>query len=103
MAGEEQDDAPEIIAKPPSHPITTTLLGASCVATLVCIGFAWSELFGSYMPAQVEKGMDKHKSSLEAKAKVGTLDHYKEDYTPKGSYLWYEVGVDLGVEGKASE
>jgi len=106
MSEGEQDEAPEIIARPPSHPITTTLLGVSIAATIVCIGFSWAELFGCYMPTNVEKGMEKHKSSGqdgETKKRGGSpIDHYAEDY-PGKDVLWYQVGQDLKVSGGASE
>lgn len=95
---QEQEEAPEIIVKPPSHPVTTTLLGTACVGLLLCIIFAWSELFSSYMPSSVVKGMENHKSSVEAKRPMPPtgVDHYAEDYPGKDS-LWYEVGKDLKV------
>lgn len=88
-----EDEAPEIIAKPPSHPITTTLLGIGIVGLVLNISIAWVELFGVYMPAAVEKGMEKHKASDLAK-KPGIPDHYALDFPGKDN-LWYEVGKDL--------
>lgn len=93
---EEQDEAPEIIARPPSHPITSTLLGVAIVATILNISVSWSRLFGRYLVAKPEKGMDKH-NVQEVKTKSGPLDHYAEDYGKDAGTLWYQVGVDLKV------
>lgn len=89
-----EDEAPEIIAKPPSHPITTTLLAIGIVGCVLNISIAWVELFGTYMPAQAEKGMEKHRSVDLAKSKSGPIDHYAIDFPGKDS-LWYEVGKEL--------
>jgi hypothetical protein len=96
---DEQDEAPEIIARPPSHPITTTLLGVAIAATILNIGVSWSRLFSRYMPQKPEsKFMEKHVPSAEAKKTSGPIDHYAEDFGKgEGGTLWYQVGKDLGV------
>jgi hypothetical protein len=94
---DEADDTFEIVARPPSHPVTTTLLGVSTAGLLFLIGFTWAELFSDYMPAQVEKygDMAKHKSAAEA-GKPSPRDHYEEDYG-KSANVRYEVEKDLGL------
>ena len=55
----------EIIPKPPSHPITTSLLITGSVACIIAIGFIWNELFSCYLvgakaPAEYSAGMENH-------------------------------------------
>jgi len=81
-----ESDQPEIIPKPPSHPITTTLLFFSFVLTIVGIGFVWNELFGSYLipPKLNEAGMENHNWS-KLKDKQGSTDHYLLDFPTEGA------------------
>jgi hypothetical protein len=85
MASDEipENEQPEIIPKPPSHPITTSLLIASFFGTILCIGFVWAELFGSYMmgaKVQLEAGMEKHSWKEIKENREGTIDHYAQDF-----------------------
>jgi hypothetical protein len=88
MAGDDvpEGDQPEIIPKPPSHPITTTLIITACIAVTVTTGFAWAELFGDYMrgaKTPLEAGMDKH-GWKEIKEAQGPIDHYGQDFQDQG-------------------
>jgi hypothetical protein len=80
---DEVPDQPEIIPKPPSHPITSTLLIVSFVITIVGIGFVWADLFGVYLisPKINEPGMEKHNFKTEVQAaQNGPIDHYSQDF-----------------------
>jgi len=85
MASDEipENEQPEIIPKPPSHPITTALLISSFFGTILCIGFVWAELFGSYLLGAknpVEAGMDKHTYKEHKENREGSIDHYLQDF-----------------------
>lgn len=70
------DDEQEIISRPPSHPIATTLLLASIAGTIVSTAFVWAELFGEYLPTP---GPGKPNASLKI-AERHEHDHYRVDY-----------------------
>ena len=99
-----ESEQPEIIPKPPSHPITTSLLIVASIATIIAIGFVWSELFGNYLigdKGPQEVGMDKHKwSSL--KTRQGAIDHYDIDFPNEKNQLNLEFNVkqDLHIGSK---
>jgi len=85
MASDDVPDneQPEIIPKPPSHPITTALLVVNFFGIILCIGFAWAELFGCYMfgaKVRPELGMEKHTFDEIKNNRTGMLDHYGEDF-----------------------
>ncbi len=83
MPSDDVPDQPEIIPKPPSHPITTTLLIVSFVITCVGIGFVWADLFGVYLisPKIKEAGMEAHDFNKEKNAAAnGAIDHYSQDF-----------------------
>jgi len=89
MASDEipENEQPEIIPKPPSHPITTALLITSFCATILCIGFVWNELFGSYIfgaKIKPEPGMDKHDWNEIKNNREGMMDHYGQDFQLDG-------------------
>lgn len=88
------DEAPEIIARPPSHPVTTALIMIGCVGLVLNIAFAWTELFGVFMPIGTEKGMEKHKAVDLAKKVTGPIDHYALDFPDKDP-LFFQVAKDL--------
>ncbi len=74
------DDQAEIISRPPSHPIATTLIIISMLATMLCIGLTWDELFSEYLPTPgpgVAK-IDKSHSSVKI-ASDGRKDHFGAD------------------------
>ena len=76
-----QNEQPEIIPKPPSHPITTALLVASFAGTILCIGFVWAELFGSYLlgaKTPAEPGMEQHTWKEHKENREGMIDHYSQ-------------------------
>jgi hypothetical protein len=102
-----ESEQPEIIPKPPSHPVTSSLLIASAVAILIAIGFVWSELFGNYLvsPKTVhEVGMEKHTPDAMKKSS-GPIDHYDLDYPGEKSLvnLEYSVKKDLHLTSNFEE
>lgn len=89
MASDEipDNEQPEIIPKPPSHPITTALLITSFFGTILCIGFVWAELFGSYLlgaKTPVEPGMENHTWKEHKENREGAIDHYGQDFKTDG-------------------
>ena len=101
----DESEQPEIIPKPPSHPITTSLLIVSAIATLIAIGFVWSELFGNYLLSSkgpvAEVGMDAHKWD-KLKTRSGPIDHYELDFPGEKNIqnLEYTVKTDLHIGSK---
>src|SRR5271170_225606 len=113
MASDEipENEQPEIIPKPPSHPITSALLVSSFFGIILCIGFSWAELFGSYLlgaKTPVEPGMEKH-DWKEIKNSQGPIDHYGQDYMvegkPEKDYrdMVYSVKLELKLTEKQQE
>jgi len=99
-----ESEQPEIIPKPPSHPITTSLLIASTIATIVAIGFVWNELFGNYLVTSKtvrEVGMENH-DWMKLKTKSGAIDHYELDFPGEKTQqlLEYNVKNDLHIGSK---
>lgn len=107
----------EIISRPPSHPLATSLLGASILGTIGAIAFVWLELFGEYMPSYPPgqapppvPGVDQNWYSTHDPVKVATQpnathDHYKLDF-PGGSGaadILGEVEKELGVGSKIGD
>lgn len=98
------DDQPEIIARPPSHPIATTLLIIAAIGTSLAIALVWAELFGEYMPTQ---GPETPQWKLKEHApkgyaeKGGPHDYYEKDYG-KGDIL-QGVETDLGVSSSIGD
>jgi len=89
MASDEipENEQPEIIPKPPSHPITSALLVTSFFGTILCIGFVWAELFGGYMfgaKIKPEPGMEKHGYDEIKNNREGMIDHYGQDFQLDG-------------------
>ncbi|MEZ6186400.1 MAG: hypothetical protein R3F62_15495 [Planctomycetota bacterium] len=79
--------ADEVLSRPPSHPIASTLLILSCVGTLGCIMFVWNELFTEYMPAKGTNGEieqilgSRHGAVTIANGrKEDDVDHYRIDF-----------------------
>ncbi len=114
MASDEipENEQPEIIPKPPSHPITTALLISSFAGTILCIGFVWAELFGSYLlgaKTPVEPGMENHTWKEHKENREGAIDHYGQDYKldgkPEKSYqdTVYTVKQDLHLLEKQQD
>ena len=94
MAGDDvpENEQPEIIPKPPSHPITTSLLITGTFACLIGIGFIWNELFSCYLvsdktaPADYKAGMENHTFAKEQALQkqmnpvIAPNDHYSHDF-----------------------
>lgn len=79
--------ADEVLSRPPSHPIASTLLILSCIGTIGCIAFVWAELFNEYMPAkgqnqEIEQilGQSHAAVAVANSRRDADIDHYKLDY-----------------------
>ncbi|RMG17414.1 MAG: hypothetical protein D6731_04200 [Planctomycetota bacterium] len=73
------DDGGAIIARPPSHPIATSLLICCVLGTLICIGIVWNELFTEYLPSP-GPGVKIDKShNSKSIAEKHRRDHYGAD------------------------
>ena len=87
------EDQAEIIARPPSHPIASTLIIVSVFATILAIGLTWDELFSEYLPAPTTAaGKDKSHNSLTI-ADKGIKDHYGQDKD-------FKVSIEEELGGK---
>ena len=89
------DDQAEIIARPPSHPVATTLIIVSMLATIFSIGLVWDELFSEYLPSpgpgqQVDIKHDSRKI-----AEKGIKDHYKVDFP--AADVMADIESELGI------
>lgn len=99
------DDVAEIIPRPPSSPIGTTLLIVSTLGMILAIAFVWMELFGEYLPAprpgqQPDPEMRNHVARTEAERH--NRDHYAEDF-PGSDDVLSAVERDLGVGPKVGD
>lgn len=92
------DDEQEIISRPPSHPIATTLLFASILGTIVAIAFIWNELFTEYLPVP---GPGKKNDSLQI-AEKHQHDHYRKDFG-NGEDLQAEIEKELGIASSVGD
>lgn len=88
MADEEQ----EIISRPPSHPIATTLIFVSIAGTIAAIAFVWAELFGEYLPTPAPG----QPNASKVVAERHIHDHYAEDFG-KSSDVTAEIEKELGI------
>jgi hypothetical protein len=99
------DETAEIIPRPPSSPIGSTLLIVCTLGLILAIGVVWSELFSEYLPGAPPPGvtlsaeMAKHVPLRDAENH--TRDHYKVDY-PDDDVL-ASVERDLGVGSKVGD
>lgn len=99
------DETAEIIPRPPSSPIASTMLIVSTIGLILAIAVVWSELFGEYLPGAPPPGvtpsaeMARHVPLKEAENH--TRDHYREDY-PDDDVL-ASVERDLGVGSKVGD
>jgi len=89
------DDLQEIISRPPSHPIATTLLVCSIAGTVLAIMFTWWELFGEYLPTPTP-GQQNDSRTI---AEEHLHDHYKKDYKGSENVL-ADVEKELGIGSK---
>ena len=110
-------DQAEIITRPPSHPLATSLLAASMLGTIGAIAIVWMELFGEYMPTYPQgqapppvPGLDQkwyqdHDPVTLAKKEQPTHDHYKIDWSdpPGPAEMLASVERDLGVGSKIGD
>ena len=102
------DDQAEIIARPPSHPIATTLIIVSMLATILSIGLVWNELFTEYLPSGKGRKIDKHHKSKTI-AEKHRKDHFgadkdfrvsiEEELGGKDRPLSSTIGSGDGVDG----
>lgn len=88
------DDLQEIISRPPSHPIATTLLVTSIFGTILAIFFVWQELFGEYLPTAAP-GQSNNSRTI---AEQHLHDHYGRDF--KGQNILADVEKELGINSK---
>jgi hypothetical protein len=92
-------DDQEIISRPPSHPIATTLLVVSMIATGLAIFIVWQELFVEYLPSQAP-GQAASDFPSRAIAENHYHDHYKRDKGLKHSgNLMADIEAELGIKG----
>jgi hypothetical protein len=99
------DEAAEIIPRPPSSPIGSTLLIVSTLGLILAIAVVWMELFGEYLPTlppgvQPDPEMAKHVARKDAENH--THDHYAVDY-PGETDVLAAVERDLGVGSKIGD
>ncbi len=94
MADEDQ----EIISRPPSHPIATTLIMVSIVGTIAAIAFVWVELFGEYLPTPPPG----QRNDSKVIAERHLHDHYKEDFGAAADVL-AEVEKELGISATVGD
>ena len=87
------DDMQEIISRPPSHPIATTLLVLSMLGTIASIAIVWSELFGEYLPAPPQG----QKNDSLVIAEQSRTKHYEQDFKGSSDDLIADIEKELGV------
>jgi hypothetical protein len=95
------EDHQEIISRPASHPIATTLLILSMLATILGIAFVWAELFGEYLPAP-KPGETPGNHSARKIAEKHVKDHYKVDFPNENTMGDIErvLGISSQVGGQ---
>ena len=87
------DDQAEIIARPPSHPIATTLIIVSMLACIFCIGLVWDELFTEYLPGKASgRKIDSNHKSMEI-ADKHRKNHFDSDRD-------FKVSIEEELGGK---
>ncbi len=99
------DEIAEIIPRPPSSPIGSTLLIVTTLGLILAIAIVWAELFGEYLPTvkpgqQPDPEMVKHNARQEAEKH--SRDHYAEDF-PGGDDMLSAVERDLQVSSKVGD
>lgn len=90
-------DEQEIISRPPSHPIATTLLLVSMIGTGLAIFLVWNELFGEYLPTPRPGGPAQAVSSKKiAEGHIRT--HYENDFGKVSEKdMLREIEKELGI------
>ncbi|MCO5165325.1 MAG: hypothetical protein M9894_03030 [Planctomycetes bacterium] len=99
------DDVADIIPRPPSSPIGSTMLIVNTLAMILAISVIWAELFGEYLPTvgpgqQLHPEMSKHASRQIAEKHV--RDHYAVDFGSDSDIL-ASVERDLQVSSKIGD
>lgn len=99
------DEIAEIIPRPPSSPIGSTLLIVTTLGLILAIALVWAELFGEYLPTvkpgqQPDPEMVKHVARTEAEKH--SRDHYAEDF-PGSDDMLSAVERDLQVSSKVGD
>jgi hypothetical protein len=95
------DEIAEIIPRPPSSPIGSTLLIVSTLGMILAIAIVWNELFVEYLPAgPLDPEMSKHVVRTEAERH--TRDHYAEDF-PGGGETLASVEADLQINANVGD
>lgn len=91
-------DEQEIISRPPSHPIATTLLVVSMIATGLAIFIVYQELFVEYLPTPAP-GQPAGDYPSKKIAEGHYHDHYKRDKAFKHSgNLMADIEEELGIK-----
>ncbi|MBL4844461.1 MAG: hypothetical protein JKY65_02950 [Planctomycetes bacterium] len=90
-------DEQEIISRPPSHPIATTLLLVSMIGTGLAISLVWQELFGEYLPS--DPGGGAQTISSKNIAENGTRNHYEKDFKGSDKNLMADIEKELKIKG----
>lgn len=102
-------DQAELITRPPSHPLATSLLAASILGTIGAIAFVWVELFGEYMPAPqpgaaLTAWEQAHNPVKMAQSPQAVHDHYRIDFPDGGGpELLPAVERELGVSNRVGD
>ena len=99
------DEIADIIPRPPSSPIGSTMLIVSTLGLILSIAIVWTELFGEYLPtlppgAQPDPEMKNHTPRVVAEKHI--FDHYGADY-PGSDDMLAAVERDLGVSSTVGD
>ncbi|MBX3467542.1 MAG: hypothetical protein KF878_11690 [Planctomycetes bacterium] len=99
------DDVADIIPRPPSSPIGSTMLIVNTLAMILAVSVVWAELFGEYLPTlapgqSMHPEMAKHGSREIALKHV--RDHYAVDFGGDSDVL-ASVERDLQVSSKIGD
>jgi hypothetical protein len=74
------DEQQEIISRPPSHPIATTLLVCAMLGMITCITIVSMELFTEYLPTPAQGvTVDPIHNSMNV-TKLHRHNHYEADF-----------------------
>jgi hypothetical protein len=99
------DEIADIIPRPPSSPIASTMLIVSTLGLILSIAIVWTELFGEYLPTlapgqQPDPEMVKHPPRAIAEKHI--FDHYGADY-PGSDDMLAAVERDLGLSSTVGD
>jgi hypothetical protein len=93
----EDQELAAIVARPPSHPTETILLGVSILGCILAISLVWTELFGSYLIGDKMGSMADFKLSKKI-AEKNLKDHYWRDFPPPANKKRADVNLKDEVE-----